>query len=97
MKALRIHEGARREANQATVWYAERSLSIARRFRDELLAGFSSAAAFPLHYPSYLHGTRRVLLKKLPYFIVFIDWQDEVFVVAVAHSKRRPGYWKSRI
>jgi plasmid stabilization system protein ParE len=97
VKALRIHEGARREANQATVWFAERSLPAARRFRDELLAGFSSAAAFPLHYPSYLHGTRRVLLKKFQYFIVFLDLQDEVYVVAVAHAKRRPGYWKKRI
>jgi plasmid stabilization system protein ParE len=97
MKALRIHEGARREANQATVRYAERSLPAARRFRDELLAGFSSAAAFPLRYPSYLHGTRRVLLKKFPYFIVFLDWQDEVYVVVVAHAKRRPGYWKRRV
>jgi len=97
VKALRIHEGARREANQATVRYAERSLSAARRFRDELLAGFSSAAAFPLRYPSYLHGTRRVLLKKFPYFIVFFDWQDEIYVVAIAHAKRRPGYWKKRV
>jgi toxin ParE1/3/4 len=97
VKALRIHEGARREANQATVWYAERSLPAARRFRDELLAGFSSAAAFPLRYPSYLHGTRRVLIRKFQYFIVFLDLQDEVYVVAVAHAKRRPGYWKKRI
>jgi toxin ParE1/3/4 len=97
VKTLRIHEGARREAHQATVWYAERSLSSARRFRDELLAGFSSAVSFPLRYPSYLHGTRRVQLKKFPFFIVFIDWQDEVYIVAVVHAKRRPGYWKRRI
>lgn len=97
MKPLRIHEGARREANLATVWYAERSLSVARRFRDELLSTFSRAAASPLRYPSYLHGTRRVLLKKFPYFVVFFDWQDEVFIVAVAAAKRRPGYWKTRI
>ena len=96
MKALRIHELARREATQATVWYAERNRSAARRFQDELLGGFSHAAASPLRYPSYLHGTRRVVLKKFPYFIVFFDWQDEVYVVAVAHAKRRPGYWKGR-
>ena len=97
MKTLRIHEGARSEANQATVWYAERSLPTARRFRDELLAGFSRIASFPHRYPSYLHGTRRVLLKKFPYFIVFLDWQDEVYIIAVAHAKRRPGYWRGRI
>jgi len=61
-----------------------------------LLAGFVSAATTPLLYPPYLHGTRRVLLKRFPYFIVFFDWQDEIYIVAVAHAKRRPGYWKRR-
>jgi len=97
VKPLRIHEGARLEANQATVWYAERSRPAARNFQRELLSAFSRAAHSPGRYRPYLHGTRRVLLKKFPYFVVFLDWQDEVFVVAVAHAKRRPGYWKARV
>jgi plasmid stabilization system protein ParE len=97
VKALRIHEGARREANLATVWYAERSLPTARRLRDELLSSFTCAATAPLRYPSYLYGTRRVHLKKFPYFIVFLDGQDEVTIVAVVHAKRKPGYWAKRV
>jgi plasmid stabilization system protein ParE len=97
VKRLRIHEAARREANLATAWYAERSIHVARRFRDDLLAAFKSSAAFPLHYPAYLHETRRIVLQRFPYFIVFFDWQDEITIVAVAHAKRRPGYWKGRV
>jgi plasmid stabilization system protein ParE len=97
VKALRIHESARREANLAASWYAERSVRSAQRFVDDLLAGFSSAADSQLRYPTYLFGTRRILLKRFPYFIVFFDWQDEVYIVAVAHAKRRPGYWKERV
>ena len=82
MKAVRIHEDAQREANQTTAWYVERNASAARRFRDELLSGFTHAAAHPLRFPSYLHGTRRVLLKTFPYFIVFFDWQDVVYEVS---------------
>jgi len=62
-----------------------------------LLSGFNAAAAAPLRYPTFLHGTRRVFLKKFPYFIVFFDGQDEVTIVAVAHAKRRPGYWAKRL
>jgi plasmid stabilization system protein ParE len=69
----------------------------AQRFLDELQAAYSAAAAFPHRYPSYLHGTRRVQLKKFPYFIVYLDWQDEVYIVAAAHAKRRPGFWANRI
>ncbi len=97
MKKLRIHEAARREANLATVWHSERSLPLGRRLRAELLSSIASARIDPFRYPSYLHGTRRVLLDKFPYFIVFLDWQDEIYIVAVAHAKRRPGYWAKRI
>lgn len=58
MRALRIHEAARCEANEATVRYVEQSLPTGRRLRDELLAAFSRAAGSPGRYPSYLHGTR---------------------------------------
>jgi plasmid stabilization system protein ParE len=97
VKALRIHESARREVNLATVRHAESSLSVGRRFRGELLRTFSRAAAAPQQYPPYLHGARRILLGKFPYFIVFFDWQDEIYTVAVAHAKRRPGYWFRRV
>ena len=96
MKGLRIHEAARREAHLATVWYAERSIPAAQLFAGDLLAGFKRAAASPLSYPPYLHGTRRLVLRRFPYFIVFFDWQDEIYIVAVAHAKRRPGYWEKR-
>ena len=97
MKTLRIDQRARREANEVTVWYAERGRPLGRRFRDELLAAISFAAARPLLCSPYLHGTRRAFLKKFSYFIVFLDWQDEIYVIAVVHAKRREGYWKRRI
>jgi plasmid stabilization system protein ParE len=69
----------------------------AQKFSDVLLSGFRNVGRFPQRYSSYLHGTQRLVLDKFPYSIVYLDWQDEVFIVAVAHAKRRPGYWKSRI
>jgi plasmid stabilization system protein ParE len=95
--ALRFHEAARREANLALARYAESSIPAAQRFLDDLQAAYASAVASPLLYPLYLHGTRRILLKRFPYFIVYLDWHDNVYVVAVAHAKRRPGYWTSRL
>ncbi|HKF50000.1 MAG TPA: type II toxin-antitoxin system RelE/ParE family toxin [Terracidiphilus sp.] len=97
MKAIRVHKAARREANDSTSWYARVSVALARRFRDEVLSAAVSAASRPLQYPAYLHETRRVLLKTFPYFLVFLDWQDEIYIVAVAHASRNPGYWKRRV
>ena len=42
-------------------------------------------------------GTRRVLMGRFPYGIVYREISDdEVEIVAVAHLKRRPGYWARR-
>jgi len=41
-------------------------------------------------------GARRVLLKRFPYSIVYIELEAQVRVLAFAHLRRKPGYWKSR-
>jgi len=40
--------------------------------------------------------TRRVLVPRFPYQIVYHRHGDEAVIVAIAHLKRRPGYWKHR-
>lgn len=39
---------------------------------------------------------RRFILQRFPFSIVYLDDPDLVTIIAVAHSKRKPGYWKSR-
>ncbi|MGA7832558.1 MAG: addiction module protein [Terracidiphilus sp.] len=73
-------DSAATEAELDAAWNGE----IARRVRDELISAYKKAVASPLHFPCYLQGTRRVQLKRFPFFIVFLDWQDEIFIVAVA-------------
>ena len=48
-------------------------------------------------YAQYLHGTRRILLDRYPYFVVFRELPRKIEIIAIAHCKRRPGYWKGRI
>ena len=97
MKEVRVDDRARREAREAAAWYADRGRLLGRKFRDELLAAISFAVARSSFCSPYLHGTRRAFLNKFPYFVVFFDWDEKTFVVAIAHAKRREGYWKHRI
>jgi plasmid stabilization system protein ParE len=41
--------------------------------------------------------TRRLLVSRFPYQIVYRRRPDEIVIVAVAHLKRKPGYWKDRV
>lgn len=42
------------------------------------------------------HGLRRALLHRFPFILIYSVEVDEILVVAVAHQKRRPGYWRDR-
>ena len=50
----------------------------------------------PLAWPPHLKGTRRVLLDKFRYAVVYRVHADELLVIAVMHQARRPGYWRAR-
>jgi len=42
-------------------------------------------------------GARRVLVRGFPFALVYLELAEEIRVIAVAHAKRRPGYWRRRL
>jgi plasmid stabilization system protein ParE len=85
------------EANEAYCWYAKRSQRAADAFIAELDRAIDSIREQPNRFAKYLHGTQRCLLKRYPYAVVYRATEVAIQVVAVAHGKRRPGYWKGRL
>ncbi|WP_428305995.1 type II toxin-antitoxin system RelE/ParE family toxin [Lacipirellula sp.] len=85
------------EAQEAYRWYAKRSQRAADGFIAELDAAVARISKQPQLLVGYLHGTRRCLLKRYPYAVVYNEQPELIQVVAVAHCKRRPGYWKGRV
>jgi plasmid stabilization system protein ParE len=94
--SLEIHPEAIAEARAARQWYQSRSDDAATAFFAELDLGMESIRTAPELYPPYLHGTRCYLLRRFPYLIVYRAASTAIQVLAVAHSRRRPGYWKTR-
>jgi hypothetical protein len=37
------------------------------------------------------------VLAKFPYSVIYKEKDEVILIVAVAHAKRRPGYWRGRI
>lgn len=66
-------------------------------FLAEVEAAAHRIAVFPAHGSPYLHGTRRVVLKRFPFSLVYSLEGETALVVAVAHDHRRPGYWSRRM
>jgi plasmid stabilization system protein ParE len=95
-KAVELQPAALAEAEEAAAWYAERDPRVAGAFVAELEAALDRIAEAPGRWPAHLHGTRRVRLTRFPYLVVYRDEPERILVVAVAHAKRKPGYWRKR-
>ncbi len=95
-RALDAHPEAVAEIRAARLRYAEYSAETSERFFSEVEEGLERIVQLPETWPSYLHGTRRFLLRRFPFSIVYRVTDETIGVYALAHAKRRPGYWKAR-
>ena len=88
---------ALREIDDAFAWYLERSLQAAEAFVREVDSAAALIASSPTVWPHFEAGTRRYVLRKFPYDIVYREMPFGIKVIAVAHHKRRPKYWSRRL
>ena len=95
-RTIRLHPLAADEAEAARAWYFDRHSTLADAFLLELDAAMASIAEGPRRWPR-VHGRfRRYLLHKFPFSIVYLERLDFIEVIAVAHHRRKPGYWTQR-
>jgi plasmid stabilization system protein ParE len=94
---VRLHPDARAELREARRWYYERSPLSATAFAHAVDNAVSRIVVAPAQYPSADHGTRKLVLQRFPFNIFYLLSESEIVIVAVAHQKRRPGYWSTRV
>lgn len=92
-----FHSLAQREYDKAYDWYARRSIDAARRFDAEVDLAVQRIAANPERWPVFRDEHRWVRTRRFPYLLFYrrVD-AERVLVMAVAHARRRPGYWLRR-
>jgi plasmid stabilization system protein ParE len=102
MKLVLLPE-AEAEATQAAVWYDGEQAGLGSEFLRELQAALQSILDSPFGQPllesseTTEPAIRRTLLKRFPYLVIFTIRDEEIFVAAVAHAHRKPGYWTDRM
>jgi toxin ParE1/3/4 len=94
---LRFFEAAEREIEESRAWYRQRSEPAETIFLRELDHAVDQVQRGPHRWPSYGGGTRRYVLPTFPYSLINFVEEEVIHVVAVAHEKRKPGYWKKRL
>jgi plasmid stabilization system protein ParE len=93
-KPVRFHPDAEQEYLASLAWYKERSEDAALDFENQFHKAVSAIAEAPDRWPVYLTNFRRYVVRQFPFSIVYRSLDNEVFVLAVAHAHRRPGYWR---
>lgn len=94
---LEFHPDARIEALEAHDWYVKRSTLAAEAFQNELQDARRAIQNAPDRWAVFLYGTRRYIMKRFPFVVVYRVTTNRIEVVAVAHGSRKPGYWKVRL
>lgn len=96
MNKLRLISPAEWEYTEALCWYAERSQRAAEGLDVEFDKALMSIAADPLRFPKCDDRHHFYLMDRYPFQVIYRQEADEVIVIAVAHAKRKPEYWKGR-
>lgn len=89
---------ARRELRDAAAWYESKQADLGEEFLDEVGRALEEIADAPSQFPRWCDDRpyRKALVTRFPYVVFFVERPGEVRVLAVAHVRRRPGYWVSR-
>lgn len=99
---FRFHPEAGAEFEADIDWYDDREFGLGGRFADAVRAAVDAAVEDPDAWAVRPDWERQPLVRSksvtgFPYRVVYFVNEDLLTVVAVAHSKRRPGYWRDRV
>jgi len=97
VKPLDLHPAALAELKSAVAWYLEKNETAALNFVAELDRAIDRVVAAPGRWPRGERGTRKFVLQRFPFAVIYREKEAVVQVLAIAHGHRRPGYWKGRL
>lgn len=93
---VRFHPEAVTELNNAVDYYEEQGTGLGIDFIKEIQKGIDMISRFPDSWQQISVSTRRLIIKKFPYGIIYMSYDKVLYIIAVMHLNRKPGYWKTR-
>ena len=78
---FRFYLEAREDFRDAIRWYRSRSPTVATEFRGMVSDVIREIVQTPQRWPKYLYGTRRFVLHRFPFSIIYLDDSDILSIV----------------
>lgn len=92
-----LHPAADAELIEAVEYYSSIDVSLGQRFFYEMEGLIRTVSLHPKTFRQFDPPARRHFSTCFPYGIIYLEQDAFLWIVAVMHLKRRPGYWKSRL
>jgi plasmid stabilization system protein ParE len=92
----RFHPEAESELNEAVDYYDACQEGLGLEFAREIHATIENIREFPLAWTPLSQNTRRCLVSRFPYGVVYQPKGDEIVIIAIMQLNRKPDYWSER-
>ncbi|MBF0120248.1 MAG: type II toxin-antitoxin system RelE/ParE family toxin [Desulfobacterales bacterium] len=96
-RQVEYHPAAKEEIYEAIIWYEDKVEGLGLELMFELKQAEHRIIQEPEMWHKYESETRRYLLKRFPYAIIYMIAGKKIQIIAFAHYKRKPGYWEDRV
>ena len=97
MKPHVFHPEAAEEYAAAANYYVRISSELGGRFYDEMEQLIQDIRRDPKRFRHFDPPARRHFSNVFPYAVIYVEQPDRIWILAMMHMKRCPGYWKSRV
>ena len=94
--SVRYHPEAETELKEAVVYLNNESTGLGDLFLDDVQESLDLLVLSPKTSPVIKKNIRQNVLRKFPYYLIYIIVDLEIRILAVAHQRRRPFYWQDR-
>jgi len=97
VKQIVVHSEAIAELDEAMAYYERHVEGLGLDLLSEIMKASFKIQQNPQLYPVYKNTEFRIcLVERFPYTIFYLEFEESIWMAAMAHQKRRPGYWKKR-
>jgi toxin ParE1/3/4 len=99
VKEIEFHPDAEAELNAAAEYYEQQREGLGLDLAAAVQQATEHIRRFPQASSVHLEGLgiRKCVVRHFPYNILYAELEDRIWIVAVAHQRRRPDYWRSRL
>ena len=97
MRSVEFHPEAQDEFISAAQFYERQTEGLGLDFIITVAQTYERLLEFPASGPPFGRQLRRLLVPKFPYGLLYRVESERIYIIAVMHLRRRPGYWRSRL